>query len=101
MQIVKSIDLDIDIEQARARQLELSRAVQLVAGRVDVTTVAATYDKEAERAYAASVALDAPTTRVIDHVRWVGMPRFFYVLGLSSQREADEGSVAMGEEVSS
>lgn len=91
MQIVKPIDLDIDAEQARARQLELSRAVQLVAGRVDVTTVAATdvaYHKETDRAYAAIVVLDASTMRVIDRASWVGMPKYSYVPGLFSLREA-------------
>ena len=91
MDIARAIDLEIEAQAAKARQVELSKELDICPGRLDINTVGATdvaYDKETDRAYAAIVVLDAKTLEVIDRASWSGMPGYPYVPGLFSLREA-------------
>ena len=77
MDIARAIDLEIEAPAAKARQIELSKELEIRPGRLDIKTVGATdvaYDKETDKAYAAIVVLDAQTLEVIERASWEGMP---------------------------
>jgi len=91
MDIARAIDLEIEAPAAKARQIELSKELEIRPGRLDINTVGATdvaYDKDTDKAYAAIVVLDAQTLEVIERASWEGMPGYPYVPGLFSLREA-------------
>lgn len=91
MEQIRPLELEVSLEEALARQLELASQLPLTPGPTQVKLIGATdvaYEKERDIAHAAIVVLDAHTLEIVASSSWSGPPGYPYVPGLFALREA-------------